>query len=239
MRLWIGCLALVLLSSSGPASAGTLREAKEAFEQEDARLNALWGELKATLKEWEFKEVLAEQRKWLEYRDAAALEEAVRQAGADEGKEKTTAEYWDVRALITASRTRMLGGFLNPGKSDDWSGEWIDGYGGIMKIVQQGDVFHFTIHVVRGPTYHLGGIAGKAEINHGHARFSDEDSPERESLGSGRAWLDFKLAAPRIEVSGVNTHAYHGARAYFDGMYVRVAQLSDDDAAKVRAGEVE
>lgn len=228
-----------LLFTTLPMPGESAADARARFQTEDAKLNDRWSELKATLDEWTFGPLQEEQRNWLEYRDAAAREEAVLQGGAAEGEEASTAEFWQTRALITSARIRMLEGFLKPGDEDDWSGEWIDGYGGVMRVVQDGKRCFFTIEVVRGPTYHQGFIAGVANINQAHARFTDANDPERASLDGEETWLDFRFSNPRIEVSGVNTGYYHGVRAYFDGTYVRVGALSPEDAATVRAGKLE
>jgi len=221
-----------------PLAAETLEEARATFEKADSKLNAEWKKLASTLPEWSFKELQEEQRTWRNYRDAAAEEEAIRQGGASEGQEAETPEYWSTRTLITAARVRMLEGFLKQGADDDWSGEWIDGYGGRMNIVQDGKHFFFTIDVVRGPTYHVGSIAGQARINGDHARFTDANNAERPSEDE-ETWLDFQLSNPRIEVRGINTGWYHGVRAYFDGTYIRVGPLSKEQSSAVRAGKLE
>jgi len=107
---------------------------------------------------------------------------------------------------LTRWRHRMLEGWLAPGDYDDWSCEWIDGYGGLLRVVQKGDdrIF-FSVEVLRGPTYQKGGLAGMATINRQLARFSDKDSAEDRKPDSVETWLSFQLAVAQFEITGANT----------------------------------
>ena len=48
-----------------------------------------------------------------------------------------------------------------------------------------------------------------------HCRRGDAETPP--------AKLQFKFNGTRVEVTGENTGAYHGARAYFDGEYLKTS----------------
>ncbi|MEX2386826.1 MAG: hypothetical protein WD534_03025 [Phycisphaeraceae bacterium] len=96
----------------------------------------------------------------------------------------------------------------------------------------------FDLEVSRGPTSHYGRIAGTADRNGALARFTDRNAPTRRQFkfeGDGDTWLSFIRRGPTLEVVGVNTASYHGARAYFDGHYVRVAPLTDVAVTEVKA----
>lgn len=76
------------------------------------------------------------------------------------------------------------------------------------------------MEVVRGPTYHTGNLSGVMQVNGERARFSDGGGEDAEA---GEAWLDWKqVDGQRIELEATNAQQYHGARAYFDGVYLRV-----------------
>jgi hypothetical protein len=78
--------------------------------------------------------------------------------------------------------------------------------------------------VVRGPTYHIGSIGGSAKWNGSTAHFSIQALDEE-----GGTWLTFLKWGVKLEIIGENTSSFHGARAYFDGEYIRVSELTDGD----------
>jgi len=41
----------------------------------------------------------------------------------------------------------------------------------------------------------------------------------------------------KLEIIGENTSSFHGARAYFDGDYIRVAELTDEDRKAILSPE--
>ncbi|MEX2375317.1 MAG: hypothetical protein WD942_06985 [Dehalococcoidia bacterium] len=117
-----------------------------------------------------------------------------------------------------------------------WYGLWTDGNGGTLRIVDRGDTIVFDLEVVRGPTEHTGDIAGQAHRNRTLARFSDADRPLPEKHGDDpETWLSFIHRGDTLEVVGVATLPYHGARAYFDGHYERQRPLSGDEIENVEA----
>ncbi len=211
-----------------PARAGNSDpgEAKAAYATADKALNQAYAKAKADLPSELFAELQRDQREWIAYRDERAAEAAVHDGGAAQGKERENAEYWRTLSALTEERTAIVGGWMKRGSfAREWEGVWIDGRGGTLAILQSGeDEFDFALDVVRGPTYHLGRIDGKAKWNGGTARFSTE-APE----GEGEAWLTFVKRGPKVEVVAENASGFHGARAYFDGHYLRIAELTDED----------
>ena len=232
---------LLFVVSIGPGGAETprLAEAKAAFAKADADLNQAYQEAKGLLPEWLFEELRAGQKEWLEYRDASALSAAVFNGGPEnEGRETTAPEYWESMTWSTETRTRMILGWKAKGKDGSgevpWKGIWTDGYGGWLLIEEILDPrrFRFSIHVVRGPTSHLGGIRGIARRNREAGFFSDEgDADYHNAEDKTETWLFFdkEFGAPRIQVRGIHTQPYHGARAYFDGTYTRLGDATDED----------
>jgi hypothetical protein len=60
--------------------------------------------------------------------------------------------------------------------------------------------------------------------------FSDKG---RDKERPTRTNLSFILRGRKLEVVGANTGYYHGARAYFDGEYVKTSSLSAKSQAKI------
>ncbi|MCB1090359.1 MAG: hypothetical protein KDL87_02430, partial [Verrucomicrobiae bacterium] len=90
----------------------------------------------------------------------------------------------------------------------------------------------FKIHVVRGPTYHMGFISGPARRNGEAGFFTDKGDPEYHSEDDkDETWLFFEREAgtPRMKIRGIHTMPYHGARAYFDGVYTRLRDATAED----------
>lgn len=167
-------------------------------------------------------------------------------------------KYWDSMAetyshrLIGARRSRIsravwmrrlpgtgwssrngLKAWKGIGKSKDWDGQYRDGYGGRLAMVRRGAKLHFVLEVVRGPTHHTGSITGVAEVNGAMARFAGEAPGDERPT-----WLSFlknRNGDGRVEIIGENTQPFHGARAYFDGHYLRVAELSPQEKEEVEA----
>ena len=110
-----------------------------------------------------------------------------------------------------------------------WEGVWIDGYGGILSIEEgQEASLRFTLRVVRGPTYHTGAIEGTAQCNVMSARFEI-----REEGVEGTTWITFLREGGGLRLIGENTQYFHGARAYFDGTYLRVRELTTEDLKEI------
>ncbi len=205
---------------AGAFAASELETSKTEFAEADKQLNVVYLSLKKTMPEWSFKQLQPDQRRWVSYRDAMA-ERAVFDLEGKVKDVKTKADYWSMMAGLTWARVDVLNGWAAVAEEGKWLGDYSDSYGGGMSISVKEGKLHFKIDVVRGLSHHVGQISGVAEINQSYARFSDEGKG-REGV-EGKTWLDFEiLDGARIKVRGVNTSYYHGARAYFDGTYVRV-----------------
>lgn len=230
-----GCLGWVIaLLMTGVLSAEvTVEQAKAEFEQADAALNAAWGRVKAALDERRFAPVQIEQRQWIQDRDRRADYVAGLGHAGD-----PAIVYWTERTSMTRMRTEILNAIAKPVQADDpWTGRWIDGGGGTLLIQARENEIQFRIDVVRGPTAHLGYLAGVAPVNENLARFTDAqtaDQAKRERLGE--TWLTFMRRSDHLELLTANPGYYHGARAYFYGAYYRVAPLTDEERAAVIEG---
>ena len=204
-----------------------LKIEKLVYSKSDDALNEIYQKARKSLPEKEFSDLVLEQRKWIQYRDYRAENAARTDGGAKEGREKENSEYWATAAAITDTRTAIIRGLLDYEKisSKTWEGIWTDGKGGILQILEKKDgSFRFLIQVVRGPTYHNGQISGTAKTNENHARFAvTGDGADRET------WLNFFRDQKRLKITGINTQYFHGARAYFDGVYVRTSAIDEKE----------
>jgi uncharacterized protein YecT (DUF1311 family) len=219
-----------LFWASAQDEGPTLAEATAEFQKHDRALNVIYAELRKDLEELEFESVKKDQREWLDYRDYISEGQARR---VDDFKQ--SADYWEMAAEMTESRSRYLKAWRGIGDQGDWTGEYTDGRGGSLEIVETKAGIYFVLLVVRGPSFHFGVMGGLAKTNESMARFSipiedsDEDSEEE-------CWISFlndREDDGRIEVITANSHGFHGARAYFDNTYLRVSLLDQAAQAKV------
>jgi uncharacterized protein YecT (DUF1311 family) len=229
-------LALVLLLAAIVPPAGaqksSLAEAQAAFAKADRTLNEAWTAIKKRMPDKIFAELKTKQREWLESRDQRALESSPASSELAEGKR--SAAYWETAASLTEARALWLRR-LADNEDDPLTGLWTDGNGGSLEIVEQKEKLLFVFHVVRGPSVHVGVVAGTAHWNTSIGWFSDKgreaDKPEETNIA-------FIEKERHLEVAGANTNYYHGARAYFDGNYYKIAPLDEKaEANVVKAGE--
>lgn len=230
-KIYWASLAIILaasaLVSAEEPKPKTLAEAKAAFTKADKALNEAWAAAKKALEESEFTALQAKQRQWVLYRDDKARG-ANRDNGEPEGKQ--TAAYFETAAELTQARADWLRGRIKNDADNSLTGLWIDSFGGTVEIVQEKDRLLFVIEVVRGPTFHTGSLAGVATWNDPLGWFTDKgrdkDKPEETNLAFVRRGFV-------LELIGANSTYYHGARAYFDGDYCKVANLDEKQKAEV------
>ena len=220
----------------------TLAEAKAAFAKADRELNQAWSAAKAAVTGSALTDLTQSQRDWLEFRNDNAERES-EQAGEKEPKRSAT--WHSVAAQLTQSRTEWLRGRALGAEAplETLTGRWVDSFGGTMRIVHQPGAKNewgavgvgrllFDIEVVRGPTYHTGSLAGVASWNDRIGWWSDKGDPEK-TEESNLAFIDRDRC---LEVIGANTTHYHGARAYFDGIYCKAGPLDEKEQTEVTKG---
>ena len=229
-------LALVLLLLTTVAGAedqkSNLTEATAAFAKADRALNEAWTAIKKALPDEVFAELKAKQREWLESRDRRALESYATPKDAAEAKR--SAAYWQTATSLTDVRAQWLRRLADK-EDDPLTGLWTDGKGGNLEIVEGKEKLFFVFHVVRGRGLHVGVIAGAAHWNTSIGWFSDKG---READKPDETNIAFIERDRHLEVIGANTSYYHGARAYFDGTYYKIAPLDEkEEEHVVKAGE--
>ena len=202
--------------------AETLERARRRYEAADSLLNVTYKGVRAELTPKRQSELRDAQRDWIAVRDARAEWAA---HGADDSK--VVPDYWEELLSQTVTRLEFLKVYTGRNIPAGLSGSYDDFFGGSLDLELTKAGLRFSIDVVRGPSSHLGDISGLA-LRRNDRLFSykeripnDEQSPDRVP-----AELTFTLIdAHRVRVVGKNTDAHHGARAYFDGLYLKTGKL--------------
>lgn len=220
LLLFIGGL---LLHPASNADDAKKLVPKAAFAKADAALNAAWSAAKSSLSESEFNELREDQRSWIQYRDYLAQSPIYTGVSTQKELSLDSPDYLEAAAALTQERSEWLEAIVRNKDIESLTGFWTDSRGGQIKIVEGDGSLSFSISCVRGPTSHTGDIKGIAKWNQRIGWYSDalaSKDPEAE------ANLAFILRGSRLEIIGANTLKYHGARAYFDGIYVKVSTLT-------------
>lgn len=192
-----------------------LEMARNCSKAADKALNEVYAKTKSEVGEDGFPALRKHQREWLEHREYMSEAQA-------RGEEKETSlAYWQSFTDMTVERCNFLQYFSGKNATEGRTGVYTDGYGGHLELEETdaGLVFHMS--VVRGPTYHVGEITEVAKIKAGSAVFKHKPEPEQEA-----AEITFTFpSGHQVQVDGKNTSYYHGARAYFDGLYFKKGDL--------------
>lgn len=222
-------LVPLLLAAIAQAEDQTsnLTEAKAAFAKADRTLNEAWTAAKKAVPDKIFAELKVKQREWLEARDRRALESSP--APNDAAEAKRSVAYWQTAATLSEARAQWLRRLADK-EDDPLTGLWTDGNGGNLQIVERKEKLFFVFHVVRGRALHVGVIAGAAHWNTSMGWFSDKD---READKADETNIVFIEKDGALEVTGANTSYYHGAHAYFDGSYYKIAPLDEKEEENV------
>jgi len=209
----------------------TPKQAKAKFEKADRALNAAWAKAKEALSEPEFNKLKEDQRAWVEHRDYLARSPLYTGADSQDELALDSPDYLSAAAALEDIRTEWLEALVREWTDGETlTGVWTDSYGGRIEIVEREEELFFVVECFRGPTSHTGGLAGVGVWNQRIGWFSDKGREEdKETVTS----LSFVLRDKQLEIVGANTSHYHGARAYFDGSYVKVEPLDAKAQAKV------
>jgi len=165
----------------------------------------------------------------VEYRDHLASSPTYSGEAGDEAAAKNSPGYFSAAADLTEARTKWLRGLFSQAPMESMTGEWTDSYGGRADIVEKDGKLHFVFNCVRGPSAHLGDLAGIASWNKTLGWFSDKGRDKDKTDETNIAFILDGV----LRVHGANTQHYHGARAYFDGEYIKTGKLTDKTAAQV------
>lgn len=215
-----------------------VEQAKTLYEGTERKLNEAWAKLRQTLPKQEWDDIRDQQQNWVDYRDYfcnEVLRRDLNDPAMTDDQLYNTVEYWRRMRQMTEERTLILRAISDERRygDSDWTGRWIDGQGGCLLLLEGDDGIFFELQVVRGPTHHTGGIAGHAAVDGRIAHFQDRRPPEPTTTLGGPTRLTFTNQNRYLQVFGTNTFYYHGARAYFDGSYFRVADLTTDERTRM------
>lgn len=216
------------------STAAELKSAREQFVLADAELNVAWKPLKGKLSAAQFAATLSKQRLWLTYRDETAAASASGEPFVELASMTQCAAFELSRAEITRTRAAALQAIVLPAASD-WSGVYDDSFGGQISIDTRADGLHFLIDVVRSTAFHTGRIVGVAQIKGQSAIYrttTDDFSTEAED-DTLPVVISMTRDGAQLEVAAENAENFGGARAYFDGDYVRVRALDKADAVEI------
>ena len=219
------CAGIFLFSGaafSAEDDAAKLDQARQRFAATDADLNKTFQEVRSKLSENAANELRDRQREWLKHRDYIASDQP-RQNGFEGTDIKQSPDYWEAMADLTKERTEFLRAAFNPALPKGITGVYQDSYGGALQLEETPQGLVFSINVVRGPTTHTGGLSGVAAVKGRAALYKEKVGPaeDRKPCELTFAFSDGHI----VKVAGKNTGYYHGARAYFDGTYFKVAKL--------------
>lgn len=225
IALFLTCAGIMLSSGSAISAeeeAAKLDQARQRFAEADADLNKTFQEVRSKLPENARNDLRDRQREWLKHRDYIASDQP-RQNGFEGTDLKQSPDYWEAMADLTKERAEFLRAAFNPALPKGMTGEYQDSYGGALQLEETAQGLVFSINVVRGPTTHTGGLSGVATLKGRIALYKEKVEPaeDRKPCELIFAFSDGHI----VKVTGKNTGYYHGARAYFDGTYLKVAKL--------------
>ncbi len=213
------------------------------FEAADRELNAVYKKLRAKLPEAVRTDLKDNSRGWIRMKEYNCEFQSEMVQGATYEARRT--EFFRCALDYTTDRTDYLRrAFGRKGVSSGVAGDYDDGFWGSLEfeaIAKKPGVYRFLIEVVRGPTAHIGEIEGevaiKADGSGVYAERPECGGPPSDPASANPAntgpWggqpccrLDFRLRNQggfhTIEVKETKCGYYHGARAYFDGLYRKV-----------------
>ena len=222
LSIWAGILLSSGAAFSAEEEAAKLKQARQRFAAADADLNKTFQEVRGKLRGNALNNLRDRQREWLKHRDYMASDQP-RQNGFEGSDIKQSPDYWEMMADLTEGRTRFLRASSDPSLPKGIAGLYQDSYGGALQLEETKQGIVFSINVVRGPTTHTGGLTGVAALKGSVAVYREkvEAGEDRKPCELTFAFSDGHL----VKVTGKNTEYYHGARAYFDGTYFKVAKL--------------
>jgi len=221
--LMLLCLGIFLAPvARGEDEAAKLEQAKQRFTAADADLNKTFQEVRSKLSGSTLIDLRDRQREWLKHRDYMASDQP-RQNGFEGSDFKQSPDYWEAMADLTKTRTEFLRAAFDGTLPKGITGVYQDSYGGALQLEETPQGIVFSINVVRGPTTHTGGLTGVANRKGSGAVYKEKIEPpeDRKPTELTFAFVDGHI----VKLTGKNTEYYHGARAYFDGTYFKVAKL--------------
>jgi len=233
--MWL-LAALLGLAGLAPAQAKTgpspvadhpkVAAARAAFQAADAELNRVYKEVRAKLSPELQQELKADEIAWIRGKEYyCGFQKEMAQESDPVAAE---AEYYNCQKDFSVERLKYLRAWTGEGVPEGLPGEYDDGVGGQLVIRKaSADDFTFALGCVRGPTAHTGSIEGKAvRLNDSAATFKEQGDCQTEE-GRECCVLEFTIRGRRIEIKAQGCSYHHGARAFFDGKYLKISGRTD------------
>ena|ERR1700686_2111920 len=223
IALTLLCLGIFVAPlARGEDEVAKLAQAKERFDAADADLNKAFQDVRSKLSGSALTDLRDRQREWLKHRDYMASDQP-RQNGFEGSDFKQSPDYWEAMADLTKERAAFLRAAFDRTLPKGITGVYQDSYGGALQLEETAEGVVFSINVVRGPTTHTGGLTGVATRKGSGAVYKEKIEPpeDRKPCEVTFAFVDGHI----VKLTGKNTEYFHGARAYFDGTYFKVAKL--------------
>lgn len=192
---------------------GKLSCYKKEYERLDKTLNEVYQDIKKRIDKPLAEAMKRDSRSWIDRKEYFCADSLYT---GDKEAESKNSSYYSCLIDFTDSRISYLKkAFGREGIKTGLVGEYNDGDNGSLTISKNKNQFDFYLNVVRGPTHHLGEISGSLDTK--KKEFKWRDIKEGESCE-----LNFKLSDYTIDIKEVECSSFHGARAYFDGIYRKI-----------------
>ncbi|MCR9141380.1 MAG: DUF1311 domain-containing protein [bacterium] len=212
---------------------------KKEFSRADGELNAVYKKLRASLSEPVRGDLKDNSLGWIRMKEYnCEFQSEMMQNATTDARQ---AAFYRCALDYTTDRIQYLRrAFGREGVKPGLPGEYDDGFSGSLAFEpgDKQDSYKFRIEVVRGPTAHIGEIDGEVFLQNGatgvfkeRPNCPDSETAARQRFDGGRraepcCRLDFRLKNHKgfrtIAVKETNCGYYHGARAYFDGLYRKI-----------------
>ncbi len=158
------------------------------------------------------------QKTWAELRRRAALMDGTTD---EQNNPIYNPAYWRTSANMTLYRIEWMRHFKGDLVSTEVTGSYLDGMGGILSIekTEDGD-WKFACNVVRGVSMDTGFVRGVAKVEGNVGTWVDTDG--KAFVGARPATIELIHQDNWVRLIPQDTRYYQGARAYFDGTYLKV-----------------
>lgn len=186
---------------------------KKLWQEEDKKLNEVYQSLTKKISSKEKEEMKLDSRTWINKKEVFCMDE--RYTG-DPNSIKKNSSYYSCLFDFTQSRVEYLKkAFGKENVSSAVDGIYSDGDGGTIEIKKTKDGYEFNATCVRGFTSHNGEITGI--IPKLKNKLTWKDSPKDTTCE-----LEFIFSDYKIEINEKECSAFHGANAYFSGIYRKI-----------------
>ncbi len=201
------------------ANPEQISKASAAFQDSEYALSLTWRDLKVALDDQAFAKLRTDQISWLEYRNQAATKQTYGQHKACALAFKSSANQ-DRKAFLMAQFEPMQG---------DPSGMYVDTFGGHLLWLEDHLRASFQLDITRTDRRH-GTLAGAELID------KRTDQPRLlYRMRSAKTYSELQIIRDNHVLTLKTDPSRKRRNAFFDGRYVRVRQLTDQEKLSLQA----